>query len=271
MYKDFENTIQMKKSIWLLIIGALIANTGYGEDSFGILKSNEDTLSKSPTFKAGKRLNKGTWSLGGTLSAKSNSYSDIDLLVADIENLDQRAFNLRLEGSYFFTENMSVGLGLLFGENDVNVAIDLMNNTFKREMRTFSRSYSVLGFIKNYVPASASNVFFITNQTELFYDFESGPSETYINDILERKYSAEHSMGLNLRPGILIFFTENFAFDINMGVLGLSFTKEDVRYKYPPNNPPAESDRKESSRNTSIDLTLKFDLLKVGFGFSYYF
>ena len=261
----------MKKALLLVIVGLFVANASFGGGSFGYFKMNRDTLSNYSTFKAGKQLVKGTWSLGGTFSAKSNAYTDIDLLVADVNNFNQRAFKFRLEGSYFISENMSVGLGLQLGEDEIDLAIDLMNNSFQREIRTFSRGYGVQGFIKNYIPASANNVFFITNQTELFYSFESGPAETYINNILERKYSTEHSMGLSLRPGILIFFTENFAFDINMGVLGLSFTKEDVRYKYPPNNPPAESDRKENSRNTSADLNLKFDLLKVGFGFSYYF
>lgn len=261
----------MKKSILILLLGVFAANTSFGGNIFGFPKFKKDTLSKPGTFKAGKQLVRGDWSLGGTLSAKSNSLTDIDLLIADVEKFDQRAFNLRLEGSYFIMENMSVGLGLQFGEDEAELAVNLLNNSYKREIRRFNRGYGVQGFVKNYIPASANNVFYITNQTELFYGYNNGPSETYVSDILERKYSAQHSMGLSIRPGILIFFTENFAFDINMGVLGLSFSKEDVNYTYPPNNLPPESERKKDSRNTSTDLNLKFDLLRIGFGFSYYF
>lgn len=261
----------MKKSLLLLVVGVLVTNISYGGNGLVFPKLKKDTLSNSSTFKAGKQLLRGTWTLGGTFSAKSNSYSDIDLLIVDVENFDQRAFHVRLEGSYFLMENMSVGLGLQFGEDEAHLLVNLLNNSYKREIRSFSRGYGFQGFIKNFIPASSNNIFFITNQTELFYGFESGPSETYVSDVLERKYSTEHRMGLSIRPGILIFFTENFAFDINMGVLGLSFSKEDVSYKYPPNNLPAESDRKENSRNNSTDLNLKFDLLKIGFGFSYYF
>lgn len=214
---------------------------------------------------------KGTWLLGGTLSAKSNSLSDIDLLVVDVEKFDQRAFNLRLEGSYFFKENISVGLGLQFGEDKADLVANLLNNSYKRDIRNFSRSYGALGFIKNHIPVSSNNVFYVTNQTELYYGYKSGPSETYISDILERKYSKKHSMGVSIRPGILIFLTDNFAFDLNMGILGFSHSQENVSYNYPPNNPPSESNRKNDSKNKTTNLNLKFDLLKIGFGFSYYF
>lgn len=209
--------------------------------------------------------------MGGTLSAKSNSLSDIDLFVVDVEKFDQRAFNFRLEGSYFFKENISVGLGLQFGEDKADLVADLLNNSYKRDIRNFSRTYGVLGFIKNHIPVSSNNVFYVTNQTELFYGYKSGPSETYISDILERKYADKHSMGISIRPGILVFLTDNFAFDLNMGILGFSHSKEDVRYTYPENNPPSESNRKENTTNKSTSLNLKFDLLKIGFGFSYYF
>ncbi len=103
------------------------------------------------------------------------------------------------------------------------------------------------------------------------YGYRNGPSETYVGDILERKYAKKHTMGVSIRPGILIFLTDNFAFDLNMGILGFSHSVERVDYQYPPNNLPAESERKDNAKNRSTNLNLKFDLLKLGFGFSYYF
>lgn len=209
--------------------------------------------------------------MGGTLSAKSNNLSDIDLLVVDVEDFDQRAFNVRLEGSYFFKENVSVGLGLQYGEDKADLSANLLNNSYKRDIRNFSRSYGVLGFIKNHIPISSNEVFYVTNQTELYYGYKSGPSETFISDILERQYASKHSIGVSIRPGILVFLTDSFAFDLNMGILGFSHSTEDVRYEYPKNNPPSESNRKEDTKNKSTNLNLKFDLLKLAFGFSYYF
>ena len=261
----------MKKYLLILLLGALSISTAFGIDNMGLFNEIEDTNEKPAAHSAGKKLSKGTWLLGGTLSAKSNNLSDIDLLVIDVEDFDQRAFNVRLEGSYFYKENVSVGLGLQYGENKVDLSANLLDNSYTRNIRTFSRSYGAVGFIKNHIPISSNNVFYVTNQTELYYGYKSGPSETYVGDILERQYAEKHSIGVSIRPGILVFLTDSFAFDLNMGILGFSHSKEDVSYKYPENNPPSESNRKDDSTNKSTDLNLKFDLLKLGFGFSYYF
>ena len=260
----------MKKIILLLLFTAITISFSFAGNEYR-LTSEQDAPVNEIAHSAGKRLVKGTWLLGGTLSAKSNSLSDIDLLVVDVENFNQRAFNIRLEGSYFFKENISVGLGLQFGEDKTELIANLLNNSYKRDIRNFSRTYGVLGFIKNHIPVSSNNVFYVTNQTELFYGYKSGPSETYISDILERQYAQKHSMGVSIRPGILIFLTDDFAFDLNMGILGFSHSIEDVNYEYPPNNQPTEDNRKGDSKNKSTNLNLKFDLLKIGFGFSYYF
>ena len=261
----------MKKTLLFLLCGALTTTLSFGQSEKDQLNIAQESTTPVIAHSGGKQLVKGTWLLGGTLSAKSNSINDIDLLMLDVEKFDQRAFNLRLEGAYFFKENISVGLGIQFGEDKLDLAANFLDNSFRRDIRNFSRSYGFLGFIKNHIPVSSSNLFYVTNQTELFYGYKSGPSETYISDILERQYAVKHSMGLTIRPGILIFLTDNFAFDLNMGVLGFSHSQENVSYEYPPNNLPTENSRKRDSKNKTTGLNLKFDLLKVGFGFSYYF
>ena len=261
----------MKKQILMLLLGALSISSLFAIDDMGLFNIKEEISEKPIAHSAGKKLSKGTWLLGGTLSAKSNDLSDIDLLVIDVKDFDQRAFNFRLEGSYFYKENVSVGLGLQYGENKIDSGANLLDNSYEKNIRTFNRSYGILGFIKNHIPISSNNVFYVTNQTELFYGYNSGPSETYVGDILERQYASQHSFGVSIRPGILVFLTDSFAFDLNMGILGFSHSNENVRYQYPENNPPSESNRKENGKNKSTDLNLKFDLLKLGFGFSYYF
>jgi len=72
-------------------------------------------------------------------------------------------------------------LGLQFGEDKADLVADLLNNSYKRDIRNFSRTYGVLGFIKNHIPVSSNNVFYVTNQTELFYGYKSGPSETRLD------------------------------------------------------------------------------------------
>lgn len=146
----------MKKTISILLFALTTYNFSFAASEHELSKEQNSPVAHS----AGKKLVKGTWLLGGTLSAKSNSLSDIDLLVVDVEKFDQRAFNFRLEGSYFFKENISVGLGLQFGEEKADLVANLLNNSYKRDIRNFSRSYGALGFIKNHIPVSSNDVFY---------------------------------------------------------------------------------------------------------------
>lgn len=146
----------MKKSLLILLFGVLTSI------AFAATEDKQSKEHDTPVaHSAGKKLVKGTWLLGGTLSAKSNNLSDIDLLVVDVEKFDQRAFNIRIEGSYFFKENVSVGLGLQFGEDKADLVANLLNNSYKRDIRNFSRSYGALGFIKNHIPVSSNDVFYV--------------------------------------------------------------------------------------------------------------
>jgi len=259
----------MTRALLLFLTGVFFFSLSYAQ--YGDNGQEASALQQPKRkYTMGRDLLKGTWAVGATFSAKSNKLADEDLLIADINQFSQRAYNIRAEGSYFIRDYLSVGIGVQYNEQRLDLDAGFLNNSYTRDIRSFRRGYGVLGFLKNYIPISSKDVFYITNQTELEYAYENGPSETVRNDVLERKYATKHTVGIGIRPGILIFFTKNFAFDANMGILGFTHYKEDIGYTYPPNNLPKEEDRKADTRNTSTNVNLRFDLLKLGFGFSYY-
>ncbi len=123
----------MKKSTLLLLFTALIISSSFARSEYGLSKDKE-LPAPGIAHSVGKRLVKGTWLLGGTFSIKSDDFSDIDLLIIDVDKLDQRAFNVRLEGSYFYKENISVGLGLQFGEDKATLGADFLNNSYRKDI-----------------------------------------------------------------------------------------------------------------------------------------
>jgi len=213
--QNIRNLISKTLQIFLIFV-FLLSSTFI---SFG-----NEIEANNGTHISGRKLIKGTWSVAGTFSGKSKDYNHIDLLVADIDKYYQKAYTIRLEGAYFFKENMSSGLGLYYGGEDNKLTVGILDNSFNRELQSIGKKYGTLAFLKNHIPVSNNNIFFITNQTEVYYDYESGNSQTNAGSSLERKNSVKHSFGLGIRPGILIFFTSGFAFDINMGILGFSHT-----------------------------------------------
>jgi hypothetical protein len=221
--------------------------------------AQQDSTQKAAPAR-GRMLSKGTWGVGTTLSLKSADYSNTDLVLVNLINFKQHAFVVRLEAGYFFKENLSAGLAVEYGEKLFDLSGTIYNDNDLKAYKDFSRSFAITPFIKNYIPVSANHTFYITNQTELRYLHREGASENFKEDQLNRTYTVRNQYGIGLRPGILIFFTKNFAFETNMGILGL----------YHSNEKATHTDKADSKRTeTSVDL--KFDLLKLGFGFSYYF
>ena len=58
-------------------MGAMSVGLSFGMNDVELLTKKQDSILVPVAHSAGKRLTKGTWLLGGTLSAKSNSLSDI--------------------------------------------------------------------------------------------------------------------------------------------------------------------------------------------------
>ncbi|MET7001555.1 DUF3575 domain-containing protein [Chitinophaga defluvii] len=221
--------------------------------------AQQDT-SKTALRDKGRKLTKGTWHVGATLSLKSRDFSNTDLVLVNIINFKQNAFVIRTEAGYFFKENLSAGLAVEYGQKLFDIKGNVYNDNDIKGYRDFSRSFAITPFIKNYIPMSANHTFFITNQTELQYLHREGTSENLKSDNLNRTYTTRNQYGIGIRPGIMVFFTKNLAFETNMGILGLYHSSEKATH----------TDKADSKRTeTSVDF--KFDLLKLGFGFSYYF
>ncbi len=148
MHNVITNSNRIRTSLLLIF---LFSFTVF---SFGIEVGEEQ-----PVHTAGKRLVKGTWSAGGTFSGKSKDFSHIDLLFADVDKYYQKAYTLRLEGAYFFKENLSSGLGLYYGTEDNLLSINVLDNLMSRELQSNGQKYGALGFIKNHIPASNNYLF----------------------------------------------------------------------------------------------------------------
>lgn len=242
-----------KRSTLLLLLLAGFLSHSYAQ------QDTTATKKKRPR-ENGRELVKGTWAVGATLSLKSNDMSNTDYVLVNLINFKQNAFVIRAEGGYFFRDNLSAGLGVEYGQNLFDVKGNIYNNDDVKGYRSFNRSIAFTPYIKNFIPMSKNNTFYVTNQTELRFLYKQGTSENFQNGELNRSHLNRYEYGIGIRPGIMVFFTKNLAFETNIGVLGLTHYEEKSTHT-----------NKEDSKRNSTNIDLKFDILKLGFGFSYYF
>lgn len=255
-----------------------------------IRRSQEDTAKKdsvkSYLDQMGRKLTRNTWGISMLFSGKAATNSDVDLIFAGVDYFSQQSFNIRASLSYFFRDNMSAGLSVTYQQDKYKLQANILQNFLSRDIQNFSRQFSINPFIKNYVPLSSRNIIYITNQTELIYELASGVYNTPVNrdpgssipipgqpapaQVLQNKLSRIQLLGFGIRPGILVFFTPHFAFESTVGIFSFAYKTEQLSYNYPKGEPD-KSMRKANVTNTSFGFDFKLNVLKFGFGFSYYF
>lgn len=248
-------------------------------------KPSKDSV-KSYFEQMGRKLTRNNWGISMLFSGKAATNSDVDLIFAGVDYFSQQSFNVRGSISYFFRDNMSAGISVTYQQNNYKLRANILQNFLSRDIQNTSRQFSINPFIKNYVPLSSRNIIYITNQTELIYELESGVYNTPVNrdpgasipipgqappaQVLQNKLSHIQLLGFGIRPGILVFFSPHFAFESTMGIFSFAYKTERLLYRYPEGEPD-KTMRRENTTNTSIGFDFKLNVLKFGFGFSYYF
>lgn len=231
----------------------------------------------------GNPLKKGTINVNALFSGKIGRTTDVDLIFAGIDNLKQKSYRINLGGSYFIKDRVSVGLSGIYTVTNYDLQANLLQNFLSRDIKLSEKSISVNPFIENYIPLSDKDLIYITNRTELQFTYEDAAYHTLVNkndgpaiptpgvvtpQVMQQKFTQTLILGVGIRPGILVFLTPKFALETNIGIFSLSYKTSKLRYNYPNEQPQTP---KENRTNNSYGLDFKLDILKFGFGFSYYF
>lgn len=251
-----------------------------------ILPSKDSSAEKERYFmdeSRGNSLKKGTINVHALFSGKIGRTTDVDLIFAGIDDLKQKSYRINLGGSYFIKDRVSVGLSGIYTVTNYELQANLLQNFLSRDIKLSEKSIAVNPFIENYIPLSDKDLIYITNRTELQFTYEEAAYHTLVNkndgpaiptpgvstpQVMQQKFTKTLVFGVGIRPGILVFLTPKFALETNIGIFSLSYKTSTLRYNY-PGEPPQTP--KENRTNNSYGLDFKLDILKFGFGFSYYF
>ncbi len=166
---------------------------------------------------------------------------------------------------YFIAKNTAVGarFGYSYTALDIDKAslslgsdnnFDLSNHYFKNQ------SYSGLFAVRNYVPLFGSRVFAMFNEIRIGGTKSQGKSFQMDGDEKNGVYSEAYALNIGLCPGITMFLTNNFAFEVSVNVLecNYSYTKQTKNQVY-------------TSSLSHFGTSFKPNLLGLAFSVMYYF
>lgn len=237
-----------KLQIWLLfvLLTQFSITTTFGQ---------KDTI----THKDGVDLVKGTWFVGGTVSWGNRTAENDAQLFNYLVAQKKSDFEARLDGGYFFKQNVAAGLGIFYGrirETNTTKSSDgilTYNNIAGSNM-------ALRPFIKNFIPLGKSDRFYVVIPTELQIGYGSRVNESTTDGVMTRSFTKSNFYGIALRPGLLAFIYKNFGFEVNVGAFGINTRTDRTSVSGSPDG-----------KVTTNDLDLRINVLNLSLGFSGYF
>jgi hypothetical protein len=197
---------------------------------------------------------------------EKNVINDYLLTILKIEEIKSSKYDFSFGGSYFVSDNVTVGGRLMYGFSDQTYHFDAKVLELLIEAQNFSTSTVQTSFalgagVKHFIPMGTGKKFFIFNETNLVYSHsQTLTRDVYNNSRIEKNFWLDNSIAVKLSPGLMYFLTKGFAFEFSLNPVSISYNWVKVRHN-------------EVDDGSLQDASLNFSLFPFNLyvGFSYYF
>lgn len=253
-------------------IALCLSATAQSVDSLATNESNEQCISRSEQRKNRGLSNlkthivaKGQWVFGGSLTYSTHTNTDYKFLV--IDNINSKGFNVKVSPlvGYSIAPNSIIGLrgaysrghlvmdsaSLNMGEGDgaLNIGVDYYY--------MLKHAYDVAAIWRQYIPLGQNKRIGLFAECQLAV----GGSQTKFAEgsPIRGTYSKGFNVSLGVNPGIVAFMTNNIALELNVGILGLGYSRT------------TQIHNQVSTGETSSSLmNFKVNILSIGLGVAFY-
>ena len=264
----------LTKRLVLLMAAALvgISVSAQSADSLQTTTAKSEVTSRSEQ-RANRGLSdmrtavvpKGQWVFGGTVTYTTHNNSDFKLLVVD--GINSKGYSVKASPiiGYSLTPNSIIGVrgsysrshldldsaALNLGEGDaaLNFGVDYYY--------MLKHSYNVAAIWRQYIPLG------VNKRIALFAEFQlaAGGSESKFAEgsPIRGTYSKSFDLSIGANPGVVAFITNNMALELNIGMLGLGYSKTNQVHN-----------QITTGQRSSSMMNFKVNLLSIGIGLAFY-
>ncbi|MCQ2147049.1 MAG: hypothetical protein MJZ16_05975 [Bacteroidales bacterium] len=233
---------------------------------------NENVFDRGIELPSSRFIPKGTIGSGITFSYNTfdlgNSANDMGyhLLASLLKNISGSAYTVGVAPTvhYFFKDNVSAGVRFDYDRTSADLASASLSlgddlNFDVNDYGLLRQSFSGSATIRDYMPIQNSKRFAIVIEGRLTGAYAQSESYKMEDGLKHGVYEDTYKGSLSLVPGICIFVTNQVAFEVQVGVMGLNFQKT-----FQTKNQVDTSEMFTSSAN------FKVNLLSIEFGTSFY-
>jgi hypothetical protein len=182
-------------------------------------------------------------------------------------NIQGHSFSAGPYLGYFFAKNMAVGYRFSYKRNYLNMGeVGLgLGDGLSFSLSDFyylQHSYKNSLFLRSYIPIGESKIFGLFGELQLNYTFSEGKNTMGKDDQLTGVYDNNHSLGLGLGGGLVVFLTDFAAAEVMLNVGGYNF-----KWGYQSIKDLDAIDKGSLNRSGA---NFKMDLFSIKFGLTFY-
>ncbi len=210
---------------------------------------------------------KGQWMLGGQVGWNQWNNENLSYVLLNTLNIQGHSFSAGPYLGYFFAKNMAVGYRFSYKRNYLNMGeVGLgLGDGLSFSLSDFyylQHSYKNSLFLRSYIPIGESKIFGLFGELQLNYTFSEGKNTMGKDDQLTGVYDNNHSLGLGLGGGLVVFLTDFAAAEVMLNVGGYNF-----KWGYQSIKDLDEIDKGSLNRSGA---NFKMDLFSIKFGLTFY-
>ena len=210
---------------------------------------------------------KGQWMLGGQVGWNQWNNDNLNYILLSNFNFEGHSFTAGPYLGYFFAKNMAVGCRFSYKRNYINMdEVGLgMGDGLSLSLKDFynlQHSYKSSLFLRSYIPIGESKIFGLFGEFQLNYTFSEGKNTMGKDDQMTGVYDNNHSLGLGLGGGLVVFLTDFAAAEVMLNVGGYDFKWGYQSIK--------DLDAINKGNQNSSGGNFKIDLFSIKFGMTFY-
>lgn len=262
---------KLKISIFLLLLVISVPSSFPQERNDSVyLPSSGDLEEGEPLHEFGHELEsvvfvpKGQWITGVNVTYSASSQDKYQFLV--FENISGDTYSYKVSPMLMYAVGDDIAIGGRFSYarslaklKSADIVLDPETSYDIDHLYRLSHNYYFTAMMRNYFSIGASKRFGFFNEVQLQMGGGQTKLTTGIGDSLSGTYERNFSLDLGLSPGVCVFLNNYSALEVNIGVLGFSFT-----------DTKAIKDRIYVSRRNSKSANFRINLFSISFGVAFY-
>ena len=206
-----------------------------------------------------KPFKKSNFYLGLAFSLEDKKMINTDYLIEQVLNGNKKNFDIVLKGGYYIGNYAMAGINVKYFEN--KFVGDIFRSPDTLQSNSITRGFYITPNIRTSVPLTANERLSFFTELGVTYGHSNSLSRNIKNiDNVEKVYSTNNHLRIGISPGITFFAMENFAFEVQLNLMGYNLDVIDKTVN-----------GTDKSREVRQNVDFKIDILSLDLGLAYYF